>query len=221
MKDLGDEAEAFFRSGDEGTYEGGPASSIAPFVLCDEPTEDWGLQSADEWLERRRRLKRLVATVVGVGACLMILSVCLLAARARGADDVNPRRQAASLPVATNAPVVAPAPVMPAPVMPAPVVPAPVVPAPVVPAPVAIAQPEEPASAAEAPVVTEPAPSPAVVDRHVDSTRSEAPSSPRRTAFVPMRTKAVRNLPRGSADLPLVSGVVSGPGGPPTAVFSN
>ena len=198
MKDLGDEAEAFFRSGDEGTYEGGPAS-ILPFVVSEELTEDWDLQSADEWLERRRRLKRFVATVVGgLSAGLMILSMCLLAARSRGADDLNPRRQAASLPEVTRPPVVAPALILPAPS-------------------VAAAQPDEPVLAAQASVVTEPSPSPTSVEARSEATRSKAPASPRRTAFVTTRAKAARNLPRGSADLPLISGVVAGP----TAAFSN
>src|SRR5262249_55877777 len=75
---LGDEAEAFFRMGEDGTYEGGPAS-IAPLAVCEEPAEVWDIDSADEWLERRRRFKRLVATVIGgLGAGLVVLSMCLL-----------------------------------------------------------------------------------------------------------------------------------------------
>src|ERR1700753_2523089 len=115
MNDLDDEAEAFFRSGDEGNYEGGPASMV-PLVLSEEPAEPWPLRSADEWLERRRRVKRFVARVVGgLSAGLVVLSVCLLGARARTAEE-SPRRPApASLPPVTNA-TNAPVPPPPAPV---------------------------------------------------------------------------------------------------------
>jgi len=198
MNNLDDDAEAFFRSGDEGTYQGGPAS-VVPFV-CEEPAEAWDLQSADEWLERRRRLKRFVATFVGgLSAGLAILSLCLLAARARSAEDVNPTRQAALPPQVTNAPVVpavtalAEAPVA------------------VADAPVAVAEPESRTSTEEANVVTEPPP----VVKRVDPPRSRAPS-PRRIWVAPSRTGAT-DLPRGSVNLPSVSGAVSGP----TAVFSD
>lgn len=198
MNKLDDDAEAFFRNGDEGTYVGGPAS-IVPLV-CEEPAEAWDLESADEWLERRRRLKRFVATVVGgLGAGLAILSLCVLAARARSADDVNPTRQAALPPQVKSAPVVPAATT---------VAEAPVAMAEV---PAAVAEPESQTSTAEATAVPEPAP---VVQR-VDAPRSRAPS-PRRIWVTPSRTKAPE-LPRGSANLPSVSGVVSGS----TAAFSN
>lgn len=78
MSNLGDDAEAFFRTGDEGTYEGGPASDI-PFALCEELSEDLPVRVTDEQLERRRRLKRIVATIVGTfGTGLLFLFAWLL-----------------------------------------------------------------------------------------------------------------------------------------------
>jgi hypothetical protein len=79
---LGEDAEAFFRTGDEGTYEGGPASDI-PYALCDEPTEELTVGVTDEQLERRRRLKRIVATIVGaLGTGVVLLFGWLLAVSA-------------------------------------------------------------------------------------------------------------------------------------------
>jgi hypothetical protein len=194
---------------DEGTYEGGPAS-IVPLVLCEEPAEVWDLQSADEWLERRRRFKRFVATVVGgLGAGLVILSVCFLAARARGAEDVNPTRQAFSPHVTTTPVVPAATPVAEAPIA---VADAPIA---VADAPDGVSELDGRSSPEEATVVAEPAP----VVRRAEVTRSRLPSP--RASFAPARPQAATHLPRGSVDLPTLSGSISGLRGPPTAVFSN
>jgi hypothetical protein len=205
MTNLGDDAEEFFRSGDEGTYEGGPASSIAPCVF-EEPAADWDLRSADDWLERRRRLKRFVVTLVGaLSAGLVILSVCLLAAHAGRADDATQRRQAATVPPAPKLRLV--------------------------PAPGVTVQserrlsppePNTPALEPEAKGAREPAPPPAPVARSVAPRRSMAVASRPRVSVVPTptRPKAPANLPRASADLPPTSAAVTGRA-PPTATFPN
>jgi hypothetical protein len=90
MSNLGEDADAFFRSGDEGTYEGGPASVI-PFALCDELAEDLTIGATEEQLERRRRLKRLVATIVGaLGVGLLCLFTWFVGASARATDGDRP-----------------------------------------------------------------------------------------------------------------------------------
>jgi len=73
-----EEADAFFRDGDAGTYEGGPAVSLAPVTtpdLLDEPHP----RNA-EHLARRAKLKRVVTAVVGsLGAGLLLVGVWRLA----------------------------------------------------------------------------------------------------------------------------------------------
>lgn len=73
-----EEADAFFRDGDAGTYEGGPAVSLAPVAtpeLLDEP-EPRGA----EHLVRRNKLKRVVTAVVGsLGAGLVLVGAWRLA----------------------------------------------------------------------------------------------------------------------------------------------
>jgi hypothetical protein len=63
-----DEADAFFHEGDAGTYDGGPALSLAPVGMADlledhDDDQAARLPTADQ-LARRERLKRLVTTVV-------------------------------------------------------------------------------------------------------------------------------------------------------------
>jgi hypothetical protein len=100
---LGDDAEAFFRTGDEGTYEGGPASDI-PFALCEELAEELTVRVTDEQLERRRRLKRMVATIVGtLGTGLLFLLAWLLGASAHATEVEGPRALSRPPPHATTA----------------------------------------------------------------------------------------------------------------------
>jgi hypothetical protein len=71
---LGDEADAFFQKGDEGTYEGGPRS-VMPSTR-DLPDEDENLNAEliAGQLERRSRLQRLVTKiVVGLGVSVLLL----------------------------------------------------------------------------------------------------------------------------------------------------
>jgi len=103
MDNLGEEAEAFFRSGDEGTYQGGPAS-IVPFELCEDAVEDPPLDASEEVLERRRKLKRWVATIV---AALSAGLVVLLAGLFVGAQHPAEHEDAASRSVQAQ-PVITP-----------------------------------------------------------------------------------------------------------------
>ena len=72
-----DEADAFFHDGDAGTYDGGPALSLAPVGMADliEDNDDAARRPPSaEQLARRERLKRLVTTVVStlaVGSALV------------------------------------------------------------------------------------------------------------------------------------------------------
>ncbi len=233
MNNLGEEAEAFFRHGDEGTYEGGPAS-IAPLVQCDDPANDWDVRSADDWLDRRRLFKRFVATVVGgLSAGLVILFACLLATRGRTVEDQKPIPRPASLPRVPQAPalpaatVVVPAATAAVPaVVPAATAAVPaVVPAATTAVPAATAvkatldEPLSPPEASSAAVRAPSAPSP--VSRGVASTRSHALGPYQRAPSDPRRATAADALPRGSADLPVLSGKLRVFGGPPTAFFPN
>ena len=90
-----EEADAFFRVGDEGTYAGGPRST-AP-VAVDDVDEDFALDVTTEQLERRDRLKRYVTTLVGtLGAGVMVLLPFKLGAFGAAAQKAAP---AAVLPV--------------------------------------------------------------------------------------------------------------------------
>jgi hypothetical protein len=83
-----EEADAFFRNGDAGTYEGGPAVSLAP-VVAPEPFDEHQPRSA-EHLARRNKLKRVVTAVVGsLGAGLLLVGVWRLA-RTDDAASVAP-----------------------------------------------------------------------------------------------------------------------------------
>lgn len=70
-----DEADAFFHQGDAGTYDGGPALSLAPVGMADAIDEDDRPRPLTiEQIARRERLKRLVTTVVGtLGAGSVLL----------------------------------------------------------------------------------------------------------------------------------------------------
>jgi hypothetical protein len=110
MTTLGEDAEEFFRTGDEGTYEGGPATVI-PVTLAEDPTEEHPpLAAVEQQLERRRRFTRVVVTLVGgLGAGVLVLGGWLLA-RSEGAIEapgggaepghpqtqIDPPRQAAA-----------------------------------------------------------------------------------------------------------------------------
>jgi hypothetical protein len=67
-----EEADAFFKLGDEGTYVGGPRSF--PPVLRESDDEELAVGLGTEQLERRDRLKRFVTTLVGaLSAAVMVL----------------------------------------------------------------------------------------------------------------------------------------------------
>jgi len=72
---LGDAAEAFFREGDEGRYEGGPIDSLAPVMAPDLVIDDAPTPPSPELLARRLRLQRMVTTVVGsLGAAFVLMA---------------------------------------------------------------------------------------------------------------------------------------------------
>lgn len=72
------EEDSFFRAGDEGTYAGGPAASIAPIALDAElpSASNDPSSAAPELLLRRQRWQRVVTTVVATlgAACLVLFS---------------------------------------------------------------------------------------------------------------------------------------------------
>ena len=142
MSHLGEEAEAFFKKGDEGTYEGGPRS-LTP-SSCDLPVEENESLTAEviaSQLERRTRMQHLVTKVVGglgIGL-LVLLPLRLGTSRTANGETTEslgsmaPRTHATPSPLAA-APMGAPAvAVVPA----APVAAAPVAAAPSPPAPTA------------------------------------------------------------------------------------
>ncbi len=112
MSNLGEDTEAFFRKGDEGTYEGGPGSVI-PLELCDDTAEDAPIGVTEGQLERRRRFKRVVGTIVGTLGSGLVLAL-LLGTSARATDDegpsANPPPQPPSKMAAVAAASTAPAP---------------------------------------------------------------------------------------------------------------
>lgn len=74
MSHLGDDAEAFFRQGDDGTYEGGPKSLSPSTRDVAHEEDDLTTEVTPELLERRDRLQRIVKGVVGtLGACVVVL----------------------------------------------------------------------------------------------------------------------------------------------------
>jgi len=100
---LGEDAEAFFKKGDEGTYEGGPLSIMPSSRDCPEAVEEDEHLTTEViagQLERRSRMRRLVTRIVGglgVGV-LLLVPVRLRASNAAAA--------VAAKPVATITPVV-------------------------------------------------------------------------------------------------------------------
>ncbi|HVW24841.1 MAG TPA: hypothetical protein VHC69_05695 [Polyangiaceae bacterium] len=74
MSHLGDDAEAFFQKGDDGTYDGGP-QSLGPVARdAAHESDDLATEVTPELLERRDRFQRIVKTVVGVlGAGVLVL----------------------------------------------------------------------------------------------------------------------------------------------------
>lgn len=74
MSHLGEDAEAFFQKGDEGTYDGGPRSLVPATRETLPELEELTTEVTPELLERRDRLQRIVTTVVGVlGAGVLVL----------------------------------------------------------------------------------------------------------------------------------------------------
>jgi len=71
---LGEEAEAFFQKGDEGTYEGGPRSLSPSALEAAQEADDLTTELIPELLERRDRFQRIVKTIVGtLGAGVLVL----------------------------------------------------------------------------------------------------------------------------------------------------
>ncbi len=106
-------ADSFFRAGDEGTYAGGPAKSVAPVHLETEEDEPSHFATPAQ-LARRERLRRLVTTVVGslAGASLLVFAYRL--GRATRSDGGVPQTLVMARPSALLG---ATAPVVPAPVV--------------------------------------------------------------------------------------------------------
>ncbi len=74
MSHLGEDAEAFFQQGDDGTYEGGPKSLSPSTRDTAHEEDDLTTEVTPELLERRDRLQRVVKGVVGtLGACVLVL----------------------------------------------------------------------------------------------------------------------------------------------------
>ena len=218
MSHLGEEAEAFFKKGDEGTYEGGPRS-LTP-TSSDLPVEENESLTAEliaDQLERRTRMQHLVTKIVGglgVGL-LLLLSVRLGASRTADRETTEslgsmaPRTHATPSPLAA-APVGAPArgagPA--APVAAAPVVAAPPPPAPTA-APIASVR-----SSARASGVTDMHPSPAARAhaKHASAVHSQQQGNrPSSSVTMPTRTVATVPLSRGHR--------LPGTHVPPTATF--
>jgi hypothetical protein len=204
---LGEDAEAFFRTGDEGTYEGGPASDM-PCALCDEPTEELTVGVTEEQLERRRRLKRIVATIVGtLGTGLLLLFGWLLAVSVHATPVQS--TQAAARPFLPPKAVPPPQPALAS--SPAIVTPPETRPAPAPPAPSIAAVP------AETPLEQRHAEH---VQLAVSSTRSAVAASPRPLFEGQPRRQGValpeRSIPRAHASFGSTGPVLHSP---PTANF--
>jgi hypothetical protein len=120
---LGEDAEAFFKKGDEGTYEGGPRSIMPSSRDCPEPAEEDESLTTEliaGQLERRSRMQRLVTKIVGglgVGV-LLLVPVRLRASSAAGVAAPKPGAAITPAPpAATLEPVLSvPAPIATAPV---------------------------------------------------------------------------------------------------------
>jgi hypothetical protein len=108
---LGEEAEAFFKKGDEGTYEGGPLSMMPSSVDCPalgEEDENLTTELIAGQLERRSRMQRLVTKIVGglgVGVLLLVPARSWVGRAAGGTSAeslavIAPRAHAAPLPLA-------------------------------------------------------------------------------------------------------------------------
>lgn len=97
-----EEADAFFHEGDAGTYDGGPALSLAPVGMADLIEDDeTRLLPSPEQLARRARMKRLVITVVSTLAAGSALVFALRVTRSE--SDT-----ATAAPLPATAPVSAP-----------------------------------------------------------------------------------------------------------------
>jgi hypothetical protein len=119
---LGEDADAFFQKGDEGTYDGGPRS-LRPSTRDSVSDDDLTTAVTPELLERRSRLQRLVTRFVGgLGVSVAVLLLVRLQLSAHSSDAVSqPAVQGPAvslplqLPVAPAAVVAAdPAPPLPA-----------------------------------------------------------------------------------------------------------
>lgn len=185
--------EAFFRSGDEGTYAGGP-SSLPPVYseLEDRDTEPALEAAIAQRLERRARYQQLVTRLMSVLGVAALLAVTVRAAALRGGDGAAPAARPAAERLALAAPP-EPAPL----------------------APVAAIAPETPPP--EALVEAPPAPVPPRADRD-DRPRAPAKAA-RRAPTPPVPVAPERSVPRASASFP--SAPRSASHAPPTANFAN
>jgi hypothetical protein len=105
--------DAFFRSGEDGTYKGGPADSIAPVYAeleFDDPDDAFYEQHAARQ-ERRERYQRRVFHVVGALAASLVLTVSVRGASAGSSGvtatestSVRVAAQEPSPPVTANVP---------------------------------------------------------------------------------------------------------------------
>jgi hypothetical protein len=160
----GDEHDAFFDQGDEGTYHGGPNSNLPPPDSTDavEPV----IPRAERTPEQRERTRRNTRIVLGVLAASVVIVLIGLARMKSNSDASGQGSDApASPPLVQQPPPPAPPPPPPAPVNTAPadagaarVEPEPPPPAPVAPPPAAVA-PRKPAAATPTPPAA-PAPPP-------------------------------------------------------------
>ena len=110
MSHLGDDAEAFFQQGDDGSYEGGPKSLSPSTRDTAHEEDDLATEVTPALLERRDRLQRMVKGVVGtLGACVLVLLPFRLGI-AGGASTAN---AATAIELSTPGAPMTPAPVPP------------------------------------------------------------------------------------------------------------
>jgi hypothetical protein len=191
--------EDFFRTGDEGTYAGGP--SLPPvYSELEESAEPASAEAIAQRLERRARYQQLVTrlmSVLGVAA-LLALTLRATATRATEPDGEPAARPDTRLALAPVSPGV-----------PAPAIPAPVAEGPP-PTPPEAPAPAEPETAPEG----DERPEPRAATRTAPTPRTGRGSPPPRAeSRPPVATARATVIPRGSAHFPSASHA------PPTANF--
>jgi hypothetical protein len=184
--DSGDDHDAFFDQGDEGTYHGGPNSNLPPPPESSEPIEPAIPPPArtPEQRERARRNARLVAGVVLAGVVLVLLGL----ARMKSNSQSGQGSEGASAPPLAQQPPPPPAPPPPPPLpvhsaapdaAPASPEPAPAPPAPAPPPPAANIAPPAVKKPAPVPAAPPPAPLPPAPDLMPDPLADEPGDGPR------------------------------------------